>query len=97
MIGPTVKDPRVLNTAQPSEKFATMATATTKNIAQKMEDINEEMVSARVEQNILKDELAKVDEEIAALQDQTDKDNLPIGTTLKDIQDRLKNAKTERK
>ena len=49
MIGPTVKDPRVLNTAQPSEKFATMATATTKNIAQKMEDINEEMVSARVE------------------------------------------------
>ena len=100
MIVPTVKGYKSFEYNSTSKLFATMATAptTTHQLAERMDEINSEMVGAKVEQNHLKEELERVDEQIAALQQQVDdKDNLPIGTSTKEIQDRLRNAKTERK
>ena len=100
MIVPTVIGYKGFENNPTSKLFATMATAptTTHQLAERMDEINSETVGAKVEQNHLREELGRVDEQIAALQQQVeDKDNLPIGTSAKEVQDRLRNAKAERK
>ena len=100
MIVPTVKGYKGFENNPTSEIFATMATGptSTQHLAERMDEINSENVGAKVEQTQLREELGRVDEQIAALQQQAeDKDNLPIGTSLKEVQDRLRNAKAERK
>ena len=100
MIVPTVIGYKGFENSPTSKIIVTMATATTttQQLAERMDEINADTVGAKVEQAHLKDELEKIDEQIATLQQQVeDKDNLPIGTSVKDVQDRLKNAKTERK
>ena len=100
MIVPTVKGYKGFENNPTSELFATMATGptSTQHLAERMDEINSENVGAKVEQTQLREELGRVDEQIAALQQQAeDKDNLPIGTSLKEVQDRLRNAKAERK
>ena len=102
MIVPTVIGYKGFENSPTSKIIVTMATGggstTTQQLAERMDEINADTVGAKVEQAHLKDELEKIDEQIATLQQQVeDKDNLPIGTSVKDVQDRLKNAKTERK
>ena len=100
MIVPTVRGYKGFENSPTSELFATMATGptTTEHLAERMDEINSENVGAKVEQAQLREELGRVDEQIAALQQQAeDKDNLPIGTSAKEVQDRLRNAKAERK
>ena len=100
MIVPTVKGYKGFENNPTSEIFATMATGptSTQHLAERMDEINSENVGAKVEQTQLREELGRVDDQIAALQQQAeDKDNLPIGTSLKEVQDRLRNAKAERK
>ena len=100
MIVPTVKGYKGFENNPTSEIFATMATGptSTQHLAERMDEINSENVGAKVEQTQLREELGRVDDQIAALQQQAeDKDNLPIGTSAKEVQDRLRNAKAERK
>ena len=91
MIVPTVKGYKGFENNPTSEIFATMATGptSTQHLAERMDEINSENVGAKVEQTQLREELGRVDEQIATLQQQVeDKDNLPIGTSVKDVQDR---------
>ena len=57
MIVPTVKGYKGFEYNPTSKVFATMATApiTTHQLAERMDEINSEMVGAKVEQNHLKD------------------------------------------